>query len=227
VTDVLTLTQVSRRFGDRTVVRDVTLHIATGSVLALIGPNGAGKTTLLSLLAGTIPPSDGRREGPAAGVALVPQRAAAYRRLTARENLALFAGLSGVSDRESAIDAALEATGLRDIADRPIARLSAGQQQRASIAAGLVSPSPVLLLDEPTAALDPHQRDHVWEAVRAARAAGRAVVFTTQLMTEIAEADTVMMLDAGNVVFTGSVEQFVAVGGDPEASFAVLAGAES
>jgi ABC-type multidrug transport system ATPase subunit len=191
---------VGRRFGHRTALHDVSLHAAPGEVVALAGPNGAGKSTLLALLAGALRPSSGA-VSVSGRIGYVPQQPALWRRLTVRENLRLVARLAGYEG----VDEVLAANALAEIADRRVADLSIGQAQRANVAAGLLGEPDVLLLDEPTAALDPRQRRLVWELVAAVPARGGAVVFTTQNVEEVPlHADRLVALAAGAVAFEGS-----------------------
>jgi ABC-type multidrug transport system ATPase subunit len=191
---------VGRRFGHRTALDDVSLHAAPGEVVALAGPNGAGKSTLLAVLAGALRPSSGA-VSVSGRIGYVPQQPALWRRLTVRENLRLVARLAGYEG----VDEVLAANALAEIADRRVADLSIGQAQRANVAAGLLGEPDVLLLDEPTAALDPRQRRLVWELVAAVPARGGAVVFTTQNVEEVPlHADRLVALAGGAVAFEGS-----------------------
>ncbi len=191
---------VGRRFGGRTALHDVSLAAAPGEVVALAGPNGAGKSTLLALLAGALRPSSGSVAA-TGRIGYVPQQPALWRRLTVRENLRLVAQLAG----HDGIEQVLAANALAEIADRRVAELSIGQAQRANVAAGLIGEPDVLLLDEPTAALDPRQRRLVWELVAAVPARGGAVVFTTQNVEEVPlHADRLVAVAGGAVAFEGS-----------------------
>ncbi len=200
---------VGRRYGREVALAPTTLDVVAGETLALVGPNGAGKSTLLALLAGSLPPSEGRVVvRPGVRVGWVPQRPAQYSRLSARENLTLFARLEGVSDVEATVERLLR---LVDIAapERPSAELSAGNQQRLNIAIALLCDPDVLLLDEPTAALDATQRRRVWELAGGVRERGGAVVFATQAGDEVERfADAVAALAGGRVVFHGPVAAY-------------------
>jgi ABC-2 type transport system ATP-binding protein len=197
---------LSKRFGDRVAVRDVSFALGRGEVLAIIGPNGAGKTTLLSMLAGGLEPSSGElRLPPSRGIGWVPQKTAVYSKLSVAENLRLFARLEGIADPEAAVDGMLEQTGLRDRAGDEVGTLSGGNRQRVNIAIGLISDPAVLLLDEPTSALDPRQRARLWEFVNTRVAAGTSVAFATH---DIAEAERyagqLLVLADGEMLFAGS-----------------------
>jgi ABC-type multidrug transport system ATPase subunit len=198
-----------RRFGRTAALHPVELEVWDGEALALIGPNGAGKSTLLSLLAGALEPSEGtveRRKGVRVGWA--PQRPAQYGRLSARENLELFARLEGEHDPPAAAERLLAEFGLPREA-KPSADLSVGNRQRLNLAIALLGDPEVLLLDEPTAALDPEQRRRLWERAGALREAGGALVFATQNMEEVERvADRVAALRDGRLVFTGSASDY-------------------
>ena len=203
--------------GEHVVLRDASFALPTGAVTALIGPNGAGKTTLLHALAGLLPPRRGQLEVAAAsrrgGVAYVLQSTTVSPRLplTVRETVTMgryaTAGALrrlGPADR-AAVDRALEAVGLTDLARRPLHELSGGQRQRALVAQGLAQDADLLLLDEPITGLDLVSRQHILDAIAAARAAGKAVVVSTHDLGDAAAADHLLLL-AGRVVAAGPAD---------------------
>ncbi len=206
MTGLLAARGVSRRFGDHVALEPADVEVRAGEVLALVGPNGAGKTTLLAILAGALPPSEGTVEcGPEVRVGWMPQRPAHYGRLSARQNLELFAELQGVGGA----DALLARLELPDD-ERPAASLSVGNRQRLDLAISLLGDPQVLLLDEPTAALDPRQRRRLWETARAVRDGGGAVVLVTQNVEDLEHvADRVAVLLEGRLVFDGSVAEYL------------------
>jgi ABC-2 type transport system ATP-binding protein len=207
---------ISKRYGRREALRDVSFEAAAGEVVAVIGPNGAGKTTLLSIVAGIQPPTAGTVSRPPREVGWVPQHPAVYTKLSVAENLRLFARLERVGDSDAAVRAMLEQTGLAERAGDELGRLSGGNRQRVNIAVGLLADPPVLLLDEPSSSLDPRQRERLWEFVGGLAARGRAIVFSTHNVGEAERyADRVLVLADGEVLFTGTpgaLEQVV--GGD-------------
>ena len=195
---------VARRFGDIEALAPTDVELFPGETVALVGPNGAGKSTLLSVLAGALEPSEGVVEVHAT-VGWVPQRPAHYSRLSARENLELFAELEGVRDPRAAAQRLLERFSLPKEA-RPSGDLSVGNRQRLNVALSLLGEPRVLLLDEPTAPLDPGQRRRLWEVVNALRGEGGAVCFATQNLEEVEHADRVLVLQDGRLV-SSSVEE--------------------
>ena len=208
-TALLAARGVARSFGRTPALHPVELEIWDGEAVALVGPNGAGKSTLLSLLAGALEPSSGsieRRKGVRVGWA--PQRPAQYGRLSARENLELFARLEGEADPEEAAARLLDEFGLPGKAS-PSANLSVGNRQRLNLAIAFLGRPEVLLLDEPTAALDPQQRRRLWDRVAALREAGGALVFATQNLEEVERvADRVAALRDGRLVFAGPTTDY-------------------
>src|SRR3954453_470072 len=162
---VVSATGLVKRFGDREALKGVSLSAGRGELVAVIGPNGAGKTTLLSILAGIQQPDEGELTVLPDGIGWVPQQAALYSKLTVEENLSLFARLERCPDVRATVDRMLDLTDLRERAGDQVATLSGGNRQRVNIAIGLLAEPDVLLLDEPSAALDPRQRARLWEFI--------------------------------------------------------------
>ncbi|MDE3189216.1 MAG: ABC transporter ATP-binding protein [Acidobacteriota bacterium] len=203
---LLRASRVGRRYGELVALAPTDLELHANETVALVGPNGAGKSTLLAILAGALEPSEGKVETHAR-VGWVPQRPAHYSRLSARENLELFAQLEGVRDAARAAGEMLERFSL-PAAARPSGELSVGNRQRLNVALALLGDPRVLLLDEPTAALDPGQRKRVWEVADAVRAGGGAVCFATQNLEEIEHATRTIVLQDGRVASLGVEEVF-------------------
>jgi ABC-2 type transport system ATP-binding protein len=197
---------VTRRFGDHVALHPTDIDVRAGEALALVGPNGAGKSTLLAILAGALEPSQGTVERAAdVRAGWMPQRPAHYGRLSPLQNLQLFAGLEGAGDPDQLL-ARLELPA----DDRHAATLSVGNRQRLDLAISLLPDPHVLLLDEPTAALDPRQRRRLWETARGVRDAGGAVVLVTQNVEDLEHvADRVAALLEGRVVFDGGVADYL------------------
>jgi ABC-2 type transport system ATP-binding protein len=215
---------LTKRYGARTALADVSFELAPGELVAIIGPNGAGKTTLLSILAGIQPPSSGAVTSTSAQVGWVPQHPAIYSKLSVAENLRLFARLEKTPDPERAVARMLAETGLADRADDEIGQLSGGNRQRVNIAIGLLSEPAVLLLDEPSSSLDPVQRERLWSFIGGLAGRGTTVVYSTHNVAEAERyADRVLVLVDGELLFTGTPAELEReVGGDPrdfEAAF--------
>ena len=203
-TATLRAEQLSKRYGSRWALRDVSFEAAPGELVAVIGPNGAGKTTLLQLLAGSLPATEGTVTLTRGHIGWVPQQAAVYSKLSVEENLRLFARLEKVPDVESTVRRMLEQTGLAERARDEVGSLSGGNRQRVNIAVGVLSEPDVLLLDEPSSSLDPRQRALMWEFIHELAAAGTTVVYSTH---DIAEADRhshrLLLLADGELLFDG------------------------
>ena len=215
---------LTKRFGARTALRSVSFELRAGEIVAIIGPNGAGKTTLLSILAGILRPSEGELTSAPRAVGWVPQQPALYTKLSVTQNLRLFARLERLADPDAAVARMLSEAGLQERADEEVGRLSAGNQQRVNIAIGLLCEPSVLLLDEPSASLDPRQRERLWEFVGGLAERGTAVVFSTHNVAEVERyATRVLVLVDGELLFGGTPAELErAVGGDPrdlEAAF--------
>jgi ABC-2 type transport system ATP-binding protein len=196
---------VTKRYGDRDALRGVSFAAAPGEMVAVIGPNGAGKTTLLQILAGVLEPSSGSVSLRPEDVGWVPQQPALYSKLSAEENLRLFARLEKVPDVRAAVARMLEQTGLAGRARDEVSKLSGGNRQRLNIAIGLLGDPVALLLDEPSSSLDPRQRERLWGFIGGLAASGTAVVYSTHDVGEAERyADRVMVLADGELLFTGT-----------------------
>jgi ABC-2 type transport system ATP-binding protein len=220
---------LSKRYGERRALRDVSFSVQAGDLLAIVGPNGAGKTTLLAILAGILEPDSGNVGVPGGEVGWVPQQAALYRRLTVAENLRLFARLERVSDPDASVEEMLGQTGLAARRDDQVSELSGGNQQRINIAIGLLARPAVLLLDEPSAGLDPGQRIRLWEFVSERAEAGTTVIYSTHQIEEASHyGDRLLVLADGESLFDGTFPDMRrdagdgagdGTDGDPEADF--------
>ncbi len=202
----------ARRYGSQIALEPTDFELRDGEAVALVGPNGAGKSTLLALLVGALEPSEGRierRDGVQIGWA--PQRAAQYARLSPRENLELFARLEADERPEQSAERLLDEFELPR--NGVLAgELSVGNRQRLNLAIALLGEPDALLLDEPTAALDPEQRQRLWGRLEAQREAGVALFFVTQQNEEVeAHADRVVVLREGAVAFAGPLAEYDAL----------------
>jgi ABC-2 type transport system ATP-binding protein len=203
---------VGKRFGAKAALRDVSFDLHAGERVAIIGPNGAGKTTLLQILAGGMAPDEGEVDLPPAG--WVPQRAAVYSKLTVRENLQLFGHLEKAPDERVARMLALTELG----GDEETGKLSGGNRQRLNIAVGLLGDPALVLLDEPSASLDPAQRERLWAFIATLEA---TVLYTTHDVGEAdRHADRVLVLADGELLYIGTPGELA---GDRDLETAFLA----
>jgi ABC-2 type transport system ATP-binding protein len=213
-----------KRYGSRHALRDVTVSVGAGELVAVIGPNGAGKTTLLSILAGEARADGGSVSLRPRDIGWVPQQAALYGRLTVAENLRLFARLERVGDVDGSVTRMLAQTGLEARANDRVDTLSGGNRQRVNVAIGLLSSPDVLLLDEPSTALDPRQRARLWEFLTGLVDAGTAILYSTHNVQEAERyAHRVLVLAEGELVYEGTPRELEAAVGasglDFEAAF--------
>jgi ABC-2 type transport system ATP-binding protein len=212
---VLRVRALAKRYGELEALREVSFDVAEGELVGIVGPNGAGKTTLLSIIAGIQAPSAGAVDRGPGEVGWAPQQPALYSKLSVAENLALFARLEQVADPHAAVGRMLEQTGLRDRANERVGRLSGGNRQRVNVALGLIGDPPVLALDEPSASLDPAQRERLWSFIAGLAQAGRTVVFSTHNVAEAQRyAGRVIVLAEGRMVFDGTPAALLARGGE-------------
>jgi len=204
---VLTAARLSRRFGDRLAVDDVSFTLEPGEIFALLGPNGAGKTTTLRILAGLIAPTtgsveiDGQRMGPQsapqlrARIGFLTEAPGLWDRLTVRDNLLVYARLYGLPSPTTVVDEALERFEIRDRGDDRAAQLSKGLKQRVALARSLLHDPPIAMLDEPTSGLDPASAREVRDLVLSLRAQGRTILLCTHNLDEVERvADRVAVL---------------------------------
>ena len=212
-----------KRFGDFTAVDRISLQVAAGEVVGILGPNGAGKTTTLRMLAGILTPSEGSVRVDGVDLRASPLEAKArmgflsgdtqlYRRLTPRELLRFFGKLYQVREPRlsNRVDQLIEELEMASFADRPCGALSSGQKQRANIARAFLHEPRLLILDEPTATLDVWSGQFIVQAIRRERAAGRAILFSTHIMSEVEYlCDRIYLVHGGRLVEQGTVAEIV------------------
>jgi ABC-2 type transport system ATP-binding protein len=205
--NVLSASHLTRRFGERVAVDDVSFELAPGEIFALLGPNGAGKTTTLRMLASLIRPSSGvvrfggdtvtRENAPRvrSRIGFLTESPGLWERLTVRQNLLVYARLHGLPAPEREVDEALDAFDIRDRARDRAAHLSKGLKQRVALARTLLHRPDVVLLDEPTAGLDPESAREVRTLILRLRRERRSVLLSTHNLDEVERvADRVAIL---------------------------------
>jgi len=216
-----------KRFGERVALDGVDVAVNAGEVAGLLGPNGAGKTTTLSILAGTLAADAGSvriaghdlSESAALArlsLGVVPQSLALYPSLTAAENLTFFGRMHGLTKSQALAATArlLEEVGLADRAHDVVATFSGGMKRRLNVACGMPHRPALLLLDEPTAGVDPQSRELIFGVVERAAAAGAAIIYSTHYMEEAERlCARVILIDHGRVVADGPIAQLVTLAG--------------
>ena len=209
----ITLESVSRWYGNVVAVNDVSFEVGPG-ITGLLGPNGAGKTTLLHMMAGFLAPSAGEVRLDAAPtwrhpavyrqIGFVPEREAVHPFLTGRQFVLASARLQGIADPGAAADRAIEMVDLREASGRAIGGYSKGMRQRVKVAASLVHDPPVLILDEPFNGMDPRQRLHMMDLLRAMAVEGRTILFSSHILEEVERlSDRVLVVVAGRLAASG------------------------
>jgi linearmycin/streptolysin S transport system ATP-binding protein len=224
-TTLLECRGLTRFFGARLAVDDVSLALAPGETYGLLGPNGAGKTTTIRMVCGLLTadrgtvtvagdPIDAPSGRARARVGYVPQDIALYPDLTVRENLRFFGRLYRIPRRrlETRVEEVLELTGLAARARDRVETLSGGMKRRLNIGAGLVHSPILLVLDEPTVGVDPQSRHAIMESVQRFGAEGMAVLYTTHYMEEAERlCDRVGVIDHGRLIAEGTPRQLTAL----------------
>jgi ABC-2 type transport system ATP-binding protein len=210
---VVSLRGVSRAFDDRVVVRDMDLDVHRGTILGVIGPSGSGKTTTIRMVTGALRPTTGQvrvlGERPVAfhrstreRIGYMPQLFTLYPDLSARENVDFVASMFGLlwPRRRRRTREVLELLELWDARGRRASRMSGGMQRRLELACALVHEPTLLILDEPTAGIDPLLRVKIWEELHRLRDAGRTLLITTQIVGEAEECDEVALIAHGRLI---------------------------
>ncbi|MBX3595551.1 ABC transporter ATP-binding protein [Sphingomonas sp.] len=215
---------LTKRFGQRTVVDQFDLTVARGRICGFLGPNGSGKTTTLRMICGLLIPDGG--EGRVLGLDLLRQREAIklkigymtqrfglFEDLTIRENLAFVADAYGLDDKKGRVAAALARLGLETRADQLAGTLSGGWKQRLALAACVLHEPEILLLDEPTAGVDPLARREFWDQIHLLASDGVTVLVSTHYMDEAERCHDIAYIAYGVLLARGTADEIVAGSG--------------
>lgn len=226
---MIQLEGIVKSFGRVTAVDGLSMRVHAGEVLGLLGPNGAGKTTTISIATGLIAPDAGmaridghdpRHAVARKAIGIAPQSLAIYDELTGRENLRFFAEIYGLtgSERDASVAEVLELVGLTDRQQDRVHGYSGGMKRRLNLAAAVLHKPKVVFMDEPTAGVDPQSRHAIFEIVRALKARGCTVVYSTHYMEEAEKlCDRLVIVDHGKVLATGTSAELIGAHGGPSA----------
>lgn len=211
---------LNKRFGDKHVVKDLSLSVESGEIYGFLGPNGSGKTTSIRMLCGLLTPDSG--SGTCLGYDLIretasikrevgymTQRFSLWEDLTIRENLDFVARMYGMPNRRSAVADSIARLGLEARAGQLAGSLSGGWKQRLSLAACMLHSPKLILLDEPTAGVDPQARRDFWEEIHALAASGISVLVSTHYMDEAERCHRLAYIAYGRLLATGTVEEVI------------------
>ncbi len=217
---VIDVSGVTKSFGNKTVVNGINLQVRRGEIYGFLGPNGSGKTTFIRMLCGLLTPDDG--SGTCLGydvrtqqaeikrhVGYMTQKFSYYEDLSIRENLDFVARIYGVPDRRAVVQRSLERLGLEKRSHQLAGQLSGGWKQRLALAACLIHSPQLLLLDEPTAGVDPKARREFWEEIHQLVATGLTVLITTHYMDEAERCHRLAYLAYGNLLTHGTLSEVV------------------
>lgn len=208
--------QVSRAFGKKTVLSGVSLHMEKGQIYGLIGPSGAGKTTLVKMMVGMDKPDQGtievlRTPMPSLSmlqqIGYMAQSDALYNELTGEENLRFFASMfkMGKTEQKQRIAYAAKLVNLTDELEKKVSAYSGGMKRRLSLAIALLHNPPILILDEPTVGIDPELRQSIWaELIRLKGMEQKTIIITTHVMDEAEKCDVLAMVREGRILASGT-----------------------
>ena len=217
---VIDVHELNKHFGDKHVVNNVSLRVARGQIFGFLGPNGSGKTTCIRLMCGLLTPDSGtgtclgydiRRDSAQIkrNVGYMTQRFSYWEDLTIRENLDFVARIYQMRNRRETVDKSLEALGLRSRANQLTGSLSGGWKQRLALAACMLHEPRLLLLDEPTAGVDPTARRDFWEELHRLAARGISVLVSTHYMDEAERCHKLAYIAYGKLLAQGTSKEVI------------------
>ena len=218
---VIDVNALNKSYGDKHVVRDFSLQVKRGEIYGFLGPNGSGKTTSIRLICGLLKPDSGSgtvmgldviRQSPAIKreVGYMTQRFSLWEDLTIRENLDFVGRMYGMADRVAKVAESLEKLGLGSRQNQLAGSLSGGWKQRLSLAACMLHQPKLLLLDEPTAGVDPKARRDFWDEIHRLAGAGITILVTTHYMDEAERCTRLGYIAYGRLLATGTMQEVIA-----------------
>lgn len=226
--DLLSVTNVSKKFQNFEAVKQITFSVQKGESYGLLGPNGAGKTTAINMITGLFPPTAGnisiadidmvRNPKKAQGlIGIVPQDIALYQNMNAMENLKFWGRMYGLSGNtlQKRVDEALELIGLTDRAKDKVATFSGGMKRRVNIGAAILHKPELLIMDEPTVGIDPQSRTNILDTVKQLNQQGMTVIYTSHYMEEVEYlCERIGIMDHGQFIAQGTIPELREMIGD-------------
>ncbi|MFT9055027.1 MAG: ABC transporter ATP-binding protein [Ethanoligenens sp.] len=217
---ILAVKDLSKRFKQKTVLKNVSFTVNQGEILCLLGPNGAGKSTTINILTGMLGHDGGevlyhgqnirgQLKAYKQHLGVVPQDIALYEELSAERNLHFFAALYGLRGQalDHAVDEALALAGLEDRRHDAVKTFSGGMKRRLNIACAIAHHPELVIMDEPTVGIDPQSRNHILDSIRTLREGGMTVLYTTHYMEEVEAISTrIIIMDHGEIIAEGTKE---------------------
>jgi ABC-2 type transport system ATP-binding protein len=224
MTLAIDVSDLNKSFGDKHVVRDVAIQVEQGHICGFLGPNGSGKTTTLRMLCGLLTPDSGRGQVlgldfPSEATAIkrqtgyMTQKFSLYEDLTIEENLTFVARVYGLDRRRERVDETLEKLGLQHRRAQLAGHLSGGWKQRLALAASIMHQPKLLLLDEPTAGVDPQARRDFWDEIHVLAEDGITVLVSTHYMDEAERCHEIVYIFDGELIARGTSEQVIGESG--------------
>lgn len=219
----ISITNLNKNYGKTKALDGLNIEVNKGEIYCLLGPNGAGKTTLIKSIAGITKPDSGvidifgynipsQRKKLRAILGYMPQVPSLYEDLSVRDNIRFFSGTFAISNLDKKINEALSLIGLNEKIDAKVSTLSGGYKQRCSLAAALIHEPELLLLDEPTAGVDPVLKENFWKYFRGLADRGTTIIISTHLMDEPLFCDRIGIIRQGSLIAEDTPVQILALG---------------